>query len=171
MPDAVSAVGGTATSTATTTVDRADQMGKDTFLKLLVAQMKYQDPANPASSTEFMAQTAAFTQVEKIEEIAKQNASLLALQRSSSAGALVGRTLTYTDTDGAAKTGVVSSVRLATDSSEAQAMVGGAAIALGRITEIATTAPAPETAPETTQATAPATTTETTSAPTSTSAS
>src|SRR4051812_31600127 len=179
MPDAVSAVGGTATSTATTTVGRADQMGKDTFLKLLVAQMKYQDPANPASSTEFMAQTAAFTQVEKLEEIAKQNASLLALQRSSSAGALVGRTVTYTDTDGAAKTGVVSSVRLATDSSEAQAMVGGAAIALGRITEIATTAPAPETAPETTQATAPATTPETTpattsattSAPTSTSAS
>ena len=39
-----------------------------------------------------MAQTATFTQVEKLEEIAAQNASLLALQRSSSAGALVGRT-------------------------------------------------------------------------------
>jgi flagellar basal-body rod modification protein FlgD len=143
MPDAVSAVGGTATSTATTTVDRADQMGKDTFLKLLVAQMKYQDPANPASSTEFMAQTAAFTQVEKLEEIAKQNASLLALQRSSSAGALVGRSVTYTDDEGAKKSGVVTSVRLATDTSEARAMVGGVAVALGRITEIATTAPAP----------------------------
>src|SRR3954451_14875685 len=171
MPDAVSAVGGTATSTATTTVDRADQMGKDTFLKLLVAQMKYQDPANPASSTEFMAQTAAFTQVEKLEEIAKQNASLLALQRSSSAGALVGRTVTYTDTDGAAKTGVVSSVRLATDSSEAQAMVGCAASALGRITEIAPPAPPPaqEPAPEKTPAPAPAP--ATTSAPPPTSAS
>jgi|tagenome__1003787_1003787.scaffolds.fasta_scaffold20490285_2 flagellar basal-body rod modification protein FlgD len=139
MPDAVSGVGGQATTTAVTSHDRADQMGKDTFLKLLVAQMKYQDPANPASSTEFMAQTAAFTQVEKLEEIAKQNASLLTLQRSSSAGALVGRTVTYTDEEGAKKTGVVTSVRLATDSSEAQAMVGGVAVALGRVTEIAAT--------------------------------
>jgi flagellar basal-body rod modification protein FlgD len=139
MPDAVSGVGGQATTTAVTTYDRTDQMGKDTFLKLLVAQMKYQDPANPASSTEMMAQTAAFTQVEKLEEIAKQNESLLTLQRSSSAGALVGRTVNYTDDEGAKKTGVVTSVRLATDFSEAQAMVGGVAVALGRITEIATT--------------------------------
>jgi flagellar basal-body rod modification protein FlgD len=151
MPDAVSGVGGQATYTATPTVERSDQMGKDTFLKLLVAQMKYQDPANPADSTEFMAQTAAFTQVEKLEEIAKQNASLLALQRSSSAGALVGRTVTYTDTEGASKTGVVSSVRLATDSSEAQAMVGGVAVAVGRITEISTTPP-PTTPPSSTPA-------------------
>src|SRR3954465_10107508 len=174
MTDAVGGAAATAYVPATTMVERKDQGSqKDMFLKLLVAQMKYQDPSNPASSSELMAQNATFTQVEKLEEIAKQNASLLALQRSSSAGALVGRTVTYTDTDGAAKTGVVSSVRLATDSSEAQAMVGGAAIALGRITEIATTAPAPETAPETTPETAktPEKTAETTSAPTSTSAS
>src|SRR3954471_9387187 len=105
MPDAVSAVGGTATSTATTTVDRADQMGKDTFLKLLVAQMKYQDPANPASSSEFMAQTATMTQVEKLEQLVQQNASMLVMQESGTAGALVGRTVTYTDTNGASKTG------------------------------------------------------------------
>ena len=48
-----------------------------------------------------MAQTATFTQVEKLEEIAAQNASMLALQRSSSAGALVGRTVSYTDETGA----------------------------------------------------------------------
>ena len=35
-----------------------DAMGSDTFLKLLVAQMKYQDPSKPADSTEMMAQTA-----------------------------------------------------------------------------------------------------------------
>ena len=142
MPDAVSAVGGTATSTATTTVDRADQMGKDTFLKLLVAQMKYQDPANPASSTEFMAQTAAFTQVEKLEELAKQNAALLTLQRSSSAAALVGRAVKYTDESGATKTGTVSSVKLGTDTTEAVAMINGVSVEMGRITEVANSASA-----------------------------
>jgi flagellar basal-body rod modification protein FlgD len=132
--------GTTATPAASSTVDRPDQMGKDTFLKLLVAQMKYQDPANPASSSEFMAQTATFSQVEKLSEIATQNASLLALQRSSSAGALVGRTVSYTDESGATKTGAVSSVRLGTDKTEATAVVGGVSVAMGRITEVRTSA-------------------------------
>jgi flagellar basal-body rod modification protein FlgD len=141
MPDAVSGASSTATTTAVTTVERKDQGSqKDMFLKLLVAQMKYQDPANPASSSEFMAQTATFTQVEKLEEIAAQNASLLALQRSSSAGALVGRTVSYTDEAGAVKTGTVTSVRLGTDKTEATAIVGGQSVPMGRITEVSTSA-------------------------------
>ena len=90
-----------------------------------------------------MAQTATFTQVEKLEEIAKQSASMPALQRSSSAGVLVGRTVTYTGADGAAKTGTVSSVRLSTDASEAQAVIGGVAVPVGRITEISAAASTP----------------------------
>jgi flagellar basal-body rod modification protein FlgD len=140
MPDAVSGTTA-ATYTASTTVERKDQGSqKDMFLKLLVAQMKYQDPSNPASSSELMAQNATFTQVEKLEEIATQNASLLALQRSSSAGALVGRTVSYTDETGAKQTGLVTSVRLGNDTTEATAMVGGVSVSMGRITEVASTA-------------------------------
>jgi flagellar basal-body rod modification protein FlgD len=142
MPDAVSGTTGTTyVPGATTTVERKDQGSqKDMFLKLLVAQMKYQDPANPASSSEFMAQTATFTQVEKLEEIAAQNASMLALQRSSSAGALVGRTVSYSDETGATRTGLVTAVRLGTGNGEATAVVGGVAVSMGRITEVSTTA-------------------------------
>jgi flagellar basal-body rod modification protein FlgD len=136
MTEPVSSAGSVHTPAATT-VDRPDQMGKDTFLKLLVAQLRYQDPSKPADSSQMMSQTATFTQVEKLEEIAAQNASLLALQRSTSAGALVGRTVTYTDTTGAAVSGVVTSVRLGGDSSGAVAMVGSTAVETGRITEIA----------------------------------
>jgi flagellar basal-body rod modification protein FlgD len=126
---------GTPTATASNAVDRSDQMGKDTFLKLLVAQMRYQDPSNPTSSSEFMAQTATFTQVEKLEEIASQNAELLTLQRSLSAGALVGKHVAYTDEDGTTVTGAVSSV-VVTAGSEPQAIVGDKPVPLGRITEI-----------------------------------
>ncbi|RZU34526.1 flagellar hook assembly protein FlgD [Blastococcus saxobsidens] len=136
MPDAVSGAAPVATNTATTTVDRGDQMGKDTFLRLLVAQMKFQDPSNPADTNQMMSQTATFTQVEKLQEIAKQNASMLALQRSSSAGAMVGQTVTYTDDSGAAATGVVSSVRLGSDKVEAVATVDGRQVPLGRITHV-----------------------------------
>jgi flagellar basal-body rod modification protein FlgD len=140
MTSAVDGTTGSAYVPASTTVERKDTGSqKDMFLKLLVAQMKYQDPANPASSSEFMAQTATFTQVEKLEEIAAQNASLLALQRSSSAGALEGRTVSYTDENGAEQSGLVTSVRLGTDTTEASAMVGGVSVAMGRITEVATT--------------------------------
>src|SRR3954465_15569207 len=149
MTDAVGGAAATAYTPATTTVERKDQGSqKDMFLKLLVAQMKYQDPSNPASSSELMAQNATFTQVEKLEEIAAQNASMLALQRSSSAGALVGRTVTYTDDAGATRPGSVNGGRLGTGSTEATAMGGGGAVAMGRITEVATTAePTPEPTP------------------------
>jgi flagellar basal-body rod modification protein FlgD len=140
MPDAVNGATYAGWTPATSQVDRGDQMGKDVFLKLLVAQLKYQDPSNPADSSQMMAQTATFTQVEKLEEIAKQNASMLALQRSSSAAALVGRTVTYTDDNGAARTGTVSAVRLGSDTSEAVAIVGDAEVAMGRITKVASSA-------------------------------
>ena len=134
MTSPVGGVGGTATTTATSTVTRSDQMGKDVFLQLLVAQMRYQDPNSPTSTTEFMSQTATFTQVEKLEEIAAQNASLVALQRSLSAGALVGHTVSYTDEGGATVTGTVGSVRISGD--EPSAVVDGVDVPIGRLTEV-----------------------------------
>jgi len=41
-------------------------LGKDAFLKLLVAQMENQDPLNPQSNEEFIAQLSQFTQVEQL---------------------------------------------------------------------------------------------------------
>ena len=134
MTSPVGGVGGAATPAATSSVTRTDQMGKDVFLQLLVAQMRYQDPNNPASTTEFMSQTATFTQVEKLEEIAAQNASLVAMQRSLSAGALVGHTVSYTGEDGATVTGTVGSVKITGD--EPSAVVDGVDVPLGRLTEV-----------------------------------
>ena len=122
---------------ATPTLERGDQMGKEVFMQLLVAQMRYQDPSNPADSTSLMSQTASFSQVEKLEEIAKQSASALVLQEHTTAAAMVGRTVTYTDSEGAATTGKVSSVRLATIGAEATATVDGVEVPVGRITQVA----------------------------------
>ncbi|HEY4629866.1 MAG TPA: flagellar hook capping FlgD N-terminal domain-containing protein [Blastococcus sp.] len=132
---------GTAYTPASSTVDRPDQMGKDVFMKLLVAQMRYQDPSNPVDSSQMMSQTATFSQVEKLEQLVNQNASMLVLQESATAGALVGRTATYTDTTGASKTGVVTSVRLASRGSEAVAVIDGIKVPVGRLTEIAVSKP------------------------------
>ena len=89
----------TAPTTATPSA-KPDAMGKDTFLKLLVAQLKYQNPMSPADGTEFLAQTAQFTVVEKLDELAKQNAELLASNRSLGASSLIGREVVYSGLDG-----------------------------------------------------------------------
>lgn len=48
----------------------SDGMDKDTFLRLLVAQMQYQDPLEPTSNTEYISQYAQFSQVEQIQNMA-----------------------------------------------------------------------------------------------------
>ena len=84
------------------------EMGKDAFLKLLVAQLRYQDPMNPAEGAEFIAQTAQFTQVEKLQEVADSTAASLTLQQRWGAGATVGREVDYLGPGGLTATGTVT---------------------------------------------------------------
>jgi flagellar basal-body rod modification protein FlgD len=86
-------------------------LGKDAFFKLLVAQLKYQDPSNPASGTEFLAQTAQFTMVEKLTDMADSQQKLLSGQLMLGASNLVGKTISYVDTDGREVSGLVSSAK------------------------------------------------------------
>ena len=115
-------------TTAATGKSVGDQ---DTFLKLLVAQLKYQDPSNPADSTQFLAQTAQFTQVEKLGQIAE----MMQAQQLIGASALVGRTVTYQDADGATHTGVVTKTKLNGDS-EPTLVVGNMDVQLSKVTEV-----------------------------------
>jgi flagellar basal-body rod modification protein FlgD len=60
---------------------------KDAFMQILVAQMKYQDPLEPTSNTEYISQYATFTQVEQLSNMA----SAMSLSRASE---MVGKTVT-----------------------------------------------------------------------------
>jgi len=131
---------------------------QDTFLKLLVAQLKYQDPSNPADSTQFLAQTAQFTQVEKLGQIA----DMLQSQQLIGASALVGAQVTYQDANGMTQTGIVSKTKLNGDS-EPTLVVGYTDVPLSKVTEVQhpSTGPATSTGqpatPPPTAATLPAT--------------
>jgi len=57
-----------------------DSMDKEAFLQLLVAQMKYQDPLQPTSNTEYISQYAQFSQVEQMQNMSAS----MNLQRASS---------------------------------------------------------------------------------------
>jgi flagellar basal-body rod modification protein FlgD len=123
----------TSTYSTKTTVDAGSKSvaDQDTFLKLLVAQLKDQDPSNPADSTQFLAQTAQFTQVEKLGQIAE----MMQAQQLIGASALVGRTVTYQDANGVSQTGVVTRTKLNGDS-EPTLVVGNTDVQLSKVTEV-----------------------------------
>ena len=123
--------------TAPASAGRSD-LGKDTFLKLLVAQMKYQDPSKPANGTEFLAQTAQFTMVEKLSDLATGQHDLLAAQLMLGASSMVGRTVTYTGADGTEATGTVTSATLSGSSPTLR--VGSTDVPLSSVREVRNTA-------------------------------
>ncbi|HEY0774208.1 MAG TPA: flagellar hook capping FlgD N-terminal domain-containing protein [Nocardioidaceae bacterium] len=131
------ALGGSAQPTTAS----ATQIDRDMFLKLMVTQLKNQDPMNPTDSAEFLAQTAQFTSLEKLEEVADQSAQAYSAQMAFGASSLVGRTVTYTDADGNELSGTVSSVRFGPTGPVLG--VGDAEVALDKVTAVeAAAAPA-----------------------------
>ena len=87
------------------------QLVKNSFLKLLVAQLQNQYVADPMDPAEVMAQTTQLTLVEKMNELVESTAASTAAQRLSLAASLVGKDVTYNDS-GVKTTGKVDSVRL-----------------------------------------------------------
>jgi flagellar basal-body rod modification protein FlgD len=112
---------------------------KQMFLNLMVAQLRYQDPMNPADSGEFLAQNAQFTALEKMQQVADQTGALLAAQISFGASGLVGRYVTYLDEDGTSSSGLVGSVTY--DANGPMLVVGGNDVTLGQVQSVNATAP------------------------------
>ncbi len=77
----------TSNSESKTTKKVGGELGKDAFMKLLVTQMQYQDPLNPNSNTEYIAQLTTFSQLEQMQNVAKTTTN-------SQAFSLVGKTVT-----------------------------------------------------------------------------
>ena len=99
--------GGLLAGTATTTGSSED---KQLFMQMLVAQLRYQDPMNPADTSEFLSQSAQFTALEKMQNVADAVGMVLGGQMAFGASSLVGRTVTYTLEDGTEGKGVVQGV-------------------------------------------------------------
>jgi flagellar basal-body rod modification protein FlgD len=114
MPTVPSTTQPTGTTAAPKATTAGPSLGKDDFLKLLVGQLKNQDPMNPSSDTDFIGQMAQFSQLEQTTNMASANAELVAQQSGARAVALLGRNVTFPDpSTGVSTTGVVDKVEWA----------------------------------------------------------
>lgn len=78
-----------------------NNIDKEAFLKLLTAQLKYQDPLNPLDNVEFMGQLTMFSALEQVMNINKTLEDLSTYQIYSNAlmvgSTIIGKTVTTTD--------------------------------------------------------------------------
>ena len=122
-------------TTQSTKASGSTQANKDTFMKLLVAQLRYQDPSKPVDSSDFIAQTAQFSSLETLEEMSTNNASMLAAQLRLQASSLVGQSVSYLGADGKTVTGTVTSASIA-GTGEPVLKVDGKDVALTKVSTV-----------------------------------
>jgi flagellar basal-body rod modification protein FlgD len=127
-----SATDSTSKSTNSTSSTSTPSTGVDynTFLKLLIAEMKNQDPTNPMDTSQYMSQFAQMSSVEQAMQTNTKLDSLLSSQSLSQADGLIGKTVSFTDSTGATFTGKVASVSINTDGSVAT-LQDGTKVAVG----------------------------------------
>jgi flagellar basal-body rod modification protein FlgD len=86
------------TSSPSTSARAGNSLGKDAFMKLLLAQLQNQDPTQPVDDTAFVAQLAQFSSLEQLQDISTQMSTLASAVTSSSqlsTASLIGRTVTF----------------------------------------------------------------------------
>jgi flagellar basal-body rod modification protein FlgD len=97
------------------------ELGRDDFLKLLIAQLQHQDPTNPMQDKEFIAQMAQFSTLEQMTNMAADFSRLTTMLASSEASGALGRNVEIVDGDRV----IQGEVRAVTRGIDPQILVNG----------------------------------------------
>jgi flagellar basal-body rod modification protein FlgD len=116
----------------------ANGLGEDTFLKLLVAQLQYQNPLSPTDGTQFMSQLAQFASVEKLNDISSSQTDATSWQRAVLGEGLIGKTVTGTDTAGNTVSDLVTGMQI-TDSGPLLMLKSGGTMDVSKLANITPT--------------------------------
>jgi len=76
---------------AQTPSERTLELGQDAFMKLLLTQLKYQDPLSPMDDRDFIAQLAQFSSLSEMRELNEAVTQMATVQALASAAAFIGK--------------------------------------------------------------------------------
>jgi len=124
-----------ATSTAQAKPADAAAGDKDMFMKLLVAQLKYQNPMSPTDGNQYMQQMAVFTQVEKLGQLVEAQQKSQEWQQRIAAEGMVGARVTGSGDDQAVHSGVVTKVTFGDDGPQLT-LADGSTVAVGDVSAV-----------------------------------
>ena len=130
VTSATDATSNTSSTTGSSSTTSSNSVDYNTFLQLLIAEMKNQDPTNPMDTSQYMSQFAQLSTVEQATLTNSKLDSLLSSQALTQADGLIGRNVSFTDTTGAAVTGKIASVSINSDGSVAT-LEDGTKVAVG----------------------------------------
>lgn len=116
FPSSVSSPSGSGSASTLGGAAATTGMGKEDFLKLLIAQLRNQDPMKPMEDREFVAQMAQFSALEATQNLSALIEHTSNLQIISQSGALVGKRVEAAYADGSKVAGNVSGVFIDTAS-------------------------------------------------------
>lgn len=121
--------------TSQSVASQNNQMGKADFLKLLIMQMRYQDPLEPVKDTQYIAQLAQFNSLEQMQNLNTSVSSMLRWSQTTQASSLINREVDAIDTNsGSLVSGTVSEVRIR--DGEPKLVVGAQEISLKDVIRI-----------------------------------
>ena len=89
------------------------ELGKEAFLKILIAQLSNQDPLDPLKDKDFIAQMAQFSTLEQMTNMNKSIEQMNAVTKGSAVN-YIGRVVEYLDDEGLSTYGTVAYVRFDT---------------------------------------------------------
>jgi flagellar basal-body rod modification protein FlgD len=127
-------------SSGTSTTEAANQeYNSQLFLKLLVTQLANQDPSSPMDSSQMVSQTSQLASMEQLTSLNATTTDNYQTQMQATATSMLGKTVTWTDSDGAGQSGLVSSIAFSSTGTP-QLTVGTSTVGLSDVTGVTTAA-------------------------------
>lgn len=133
----------------------SQELDKQAFMELLVAQLEHQDPLEPMNNENFIAQLASFSSLEELESMNSNIVAMITLNQSNAllsqltqGSALIGKEVSWLDpVTGVTSQGKVESVKI--EQGYAVLNLEGKNVPLVHVTEVLGDAPSDGNDPET----------------------
>jgi flagellar basal-body rod modification protein FlgD len=110
---------------------QANNIGIQDFLRILSSQLSNQDPLKPLDNQEFVTQIAQFSSLQQSQQLNQKVDQLLVTQAATQSVGLLGKSITFTATNGSSLSGQVTGLNLSGTQPQLSVLTSGGATLQG----------------------------------------